>query len=137
MGKEGGGGGGGHLPVAGDELTAALIAVEAFQVKHRVAGPHHQLVRGYLVAATPANAAVAEQPATRSKKCPIKTRFKVAESRYSRETRSRDRLRRISDYGIDIFQQFHPRFWHAARVSIAAHRAAMRRDVLISRVNGS
>lgn len=65
---------GGDLPVAGDELTAALIAVETFQVKHRVAGPHHQFVRGYLVATTPANAAVAEQSATRSKRSPIKAR---------------------------------------------------------------
>lgn len=78
VGKEGAVGGTSvvNLPVAGDELTAALIAVEAFQVKHRVAGPHHQFVRGYLVAATPADAAVAEQSATRRKKWPIKTRVK-------------------------------------------------------------
>lgn len=54
------------LPVAGDELATAFIAVEAFQVKHRVAGPHDQFVRGYLVAATPADAAIAEQSATKS-----------------------------------------------------------------------
>jgi len=47
-------------PVARDELAATLVAAEAFQMKHRVAGPHDQFIRGYRVAATPASAAVAE-----------------------------------------------------------------------------
>lgn len=53
-------------PVAGDELTAALVAVKAFQVKHRRAGPHHQLGRGYRVAAARADTTVTEHPATRN-----------------------------------------------------------------------
>lgn len=53
------------LPVTGNELTAALIAVETLEMKHRFAGPHDQLIGGYRTAATRTDTTAAEHPATR------------------------------------------------------------------------
>lgn len=86
------------LPVAGDELTATFIAVEAFQVKHRVASPHDQFVRGYLVAAAPADTAAAEHSATETKRHPTlklgsRSRLAISDSRHDPHLHVRKRIR--------------------------------------------
>lgn len=50
------------VPIAGNELTAAFAAGEAFLVKRRSTRPHHQLVGRYRVATARAGTTASEHP---------------------------------------------------------------------------